>query len=355
MKLSLFVEAQLADGRPIQEQRLFQEIIEQAELADAIGFHAIWAVEHHGLYEYSHCSAPEVLLGFIAARTKRIRLGHGVTLTPGRYNHPIRVAERIAMLDVLSGGRVNWGSGKSSTRIEREAFQLEKAELDGQWREALEIIPRMWRSETFEYHGKYYDIPPTAVIPKPVQQPNPPIYIACSRPETIVAAGEAGVGSLNFAGCTEKQLGDNVSAYRAAVNRSSLPPRRITNQFCATPVALVLENDKEACALGFRGARYHQEGLGHYFFSPARSLGSPEFNVAQLDSENLNRVMTARNQPDQALNAVIGDPSAALESLRRFAKSGVDELILIMQMGTVPHEAVMRSLRLFGDKVMPLL
>ncbi len=355
MKFSLFIEAQLADGKPAAEQKLFHEIVAQAELADMLGYHAIWAVEHHGLYEYSHCSAPEVLLAYIAARTKTIRLGHGVTLSPGRYNHPIRIAERIATLDILSNGRANWGSGKSSTRVEQEAFQVDKGELDGQWREALEMIPRMWRSDIFEHRGTHYDIPPTAIIPKPVQQPNPPAYIACSRPESIVTAGELGVGSLNFAGATQTVLTQHVRQYRDAISRCPQPPRRITNQFCCTPAALILEDDREACAIGFRGARYHQEGLGHYFFSPLRSLGSPEFNTAPLSADELDRAMAARSHPDQPLNTIIGDPAAAMDSVRSFQQAGVDELILVMQVGTVPHDAIMRSLRLFAEKVMARL
>ena len=111
MRFSLLIEAQLAVATPEAERQLLHEVVEQAVLADQLGYHSVWAVEHHGLLEYSHCSAPETLLAFIAARTSRIRLGHGVMLAPGRYNHPIRVAERIATLDVLSGGRVSWGSG----------------------------------------------------------------------------------------------------------------------------------------------------------------------------------------------------------------------------------------------------
>lgn len=229
MKFSLLVEAQLARANPQAEWQLFHDIVEQAVLADSLGYHSIWAVEHHGLYEYSHCSAPEVLLGFIAARTNYIRLGHAVTLTPGRYNHPIRVAERLAMLDILSNGRVSWGSGKSASRTEQQAFEVDRATLDEQWREALEMIPRMWRSDMFEYTGKHYKIPPTAIIPKPVQQPTPPVYMACSRPESIVVAGELGVGSLNFAAGTEEQLRQNVANYRSAIARSVVPPRRITN------------------------------------------------------------------------------------------------------------------------------
>lgn len=353
MKFSILVEAQLAEATPEAERRVFHDIVEQAVLADELGYHCIWAVEHHGLYEYSHCSAPEVLLSYIAARTTRLRLGHAVTLTPGRYNHPIRIAERVAMLDVLSGGRVNWGSGKSASKTEQEAFEIDRSALDSQWREALEIIPRMWRSGSFEHSGTHYSIPPTSVIPKPLQQPNPPIYAACSRPETIVGAGELGVGSLNFAGGTEEQLRQNVAAYRAAIGRSKVPPRRITNQFCSTPAALVLDDDREACEIGFRGARYHQEGLATYFFSPVRVTGSPEINRAPLAPADLEKARAARSNSAGPLNAVIGDPVAAREAVQRFAASGVDELIMVMQMGTIPHEAVLRSLRVFAERVMP--
>jgi alkanesulfonate monooxygenase SsuD/methylene tetrahydromethanopterin reductase-like flavin-dependent oxidoreductase (luciferase family) len=352
MKFSILVEAQIAQASAQAERQVFHDIVEQAVLADQLGYHAIWAVEHHGLYEYSHCSAPEVLLAYIAARTKRLRLGHAVTLTPGRYNHPIRIAERVAMLDILSGGRVNWGSGKGASRTEQAAFEVDPTTLDEQWREAIEIVPRMWRSEIFEHAGKHYAIPPTSIIPKPVQQPNPPVYMACSKPESIVVAGELGVGSLNFAGGSEEILRKNVASYRSAIARSASPPRRITNQFCSTPAALVLEDDREACEIGFRGARYHQEGLATYFFSPTRVVGPTEIDGSPLAAADLDKARAARSTPDGPLNTVIGDPVSALESVRRFQASGVDELIMVMQMGTVPHEAVMRSLRTFAEKVM---
>src|SRR6516225_3360367 len=136
---------QISDPTPQAEAQLFHDCLEQAVLADELGYHCVWEVEHHGLYEYSHSSAPEVFLAFVAARTRRVRLGHGVTLLPHRYNHPIRIAERVATLDLLSGGRVNWGSGKSSSLVEQLAFENDLATLHDQWLEAIDMIPRMWR------------------------------------------------------------------------------------------------------------------------------------------------------------------------------------------------------------------
>src|SRR4029079_19444337 len=126
MKFSIFSEMQISRPTRALEAKLFHDCLEQAVLADELGYHCVWEVEHHGLFEYSHSSAPEIFLSFVAAKTKRIRIGHGVTLLPFRYNHPIRIAERIAPLDILSEGRLNWGSGKSSSLVEQEAFENDK-------------------------------------------------------------------------------------------------------------------------------------------------------------------------------------------------------------------------------------
>lgn len=351
MKFSLLIEVQPEDGSVAAERRAFAECVEQAVLADELGYHEVWAVEHHGLREYSHCSAPEILLGFIAGRTRRIRLGHGVTLTPFRYNHPIRVAERIAVLDILSEGRVDWGSGKSSSRVEQDAFEIDRAELDGQWREAFEMIPRMWRSDVFEWQGKYFHIPPTPILPKPVQKPHPPVFVACSRPETVELAGQLGAGSLNFTAGNDEYLLRKVQSYRGAIERS--PARTVNNRFCCTPTALILEDDRKACEYGFRGARFFQEALATYFLSREPVASPLDVSRDPLTSAELSKAMHERNNPGSALTSIVGDAECAVETVRRFQAAGVDELILVMQMATVPHELILRSLRTFAEKVMP--
>ncbi len=353
MDFSILIEIQIASPTPAAERQAFHDAVAQATLADELGYHCVWAVEHHGLYEYSHCSAPEVLLAFIAARTQRIRLGHAVTLTPHRYNHPLRVAERVAVLDILCGGRVNWGSGKSASRTEQGTFEVNREQLDSEWREALEMIPRMWASDVFEWEGTHYHIPPTPVIPKQVQRPHPPIFAACSRMESVVLAGSLGVGSLNFSAGTDEYLAEKVQAYRSAIATSTATGRRLNNRFACTPTALVLDDDREACAYGFRGARFFSEGLGTYFFSPTRVVGELDINRNLLTASELDDAMASRTRPGAQLVSVIGDPAAARASVARFAAAGVDELILVMQMGTVPQEIVMRSLRTFAEQVMP--
>jgi alkanesulfonate monooxygenase SsuD/methylene tetrahydromethanopterin reductase-like flavin-dependent oxidoreductase (luciferase family) len=353
VRFSVLLEVQIAEPTADTERRTFHDCIEQVVLADTLGYHAVWATEHHGLFEFSHSSAPECLLSFIAARTRRIRIGHGVTLTPHRYNHPIRVAERVATLDVLSDGRVNWGSGKSASRVEREAFEVDPGTLHDQWLEALEMIPRMWRSDVFEWHGRFYDIPPTIIVPRPVQRPHPPIFAACSHPDSAVLAGRLGAGSLNFSAGTDAELATRVRRYREAVTAAAAEGRRVNDHFACTPTAIVLPDDRRACEYGFRGGRFFAECLGTYFFGGQRPVGPLDVSRDRYSPRALDEAMAARNREGSQLVAINGDPAAARETVARYQAAGVDELILVMQLGTVPHEIVCESLRTFAEHVMP--
>jgi alkanesulfonate monooxygenase SsuD/methylene tetrahydromethanopterin reductase-like flavin-dependent oxidoreductase (luciferase family) len=353
MKFSLFYEMQISEPTRESEARMYRDCVDQAVLADELGYHCVWEVEHHGLYEYSHSSAPEVFLSFVAARTRRIRLGHGITLTPHRYNHPIRIAERVAVLDILSEGRVNWGSGKSSSLVEQGAFECDVAELHDQWAEALDMIPRMWRDDVFEYRGRFFDVPPTQIVPRPIQEPHPPIFAACSKPDSAAAVGRFGVGALNFAIGNDEYLTRKVADYRAAVATARPEAYQVTDHFACTPVALCLDDDREACRHGTRGARFFAEALASYYFSGKRPTGAIPVSRDFFTDAQLEQAMAFRGAPEAPAMNVIGDPAHCREIVSRFEKAGVDELILVMQVGTVPHELVMRSIRTFGEKVMP--
>jgi alkanesulfonate monooxygenase SsuD/methylene tetrahydromethanopterin reductase-like flavin-dependent oxidoreductase (luciferase family) len=353
MKFSLFYEMQMSQPTRDKEAECFRNCLEQAELADRAGYDCIWAVEHHGLLEYSHSSAPEIFLSFVAARTTRIRVGHGVTLTPFRYNHPLRIAERIAALDILSAGRVNWGSGKSSSKVEQLAFENDLTTLHDQWLEALEMIPRMWQQDVFEWKGRFFTIPPTQVIPKPVQQPHPPIFAACSKPDSAAAVGALGVGALNFAIGTDTYLKEKVQSYRAAVANAAPKGRQKNDHFACTPPACVLPDDRKACEFGLRGARFFGESLARYYFGDARPIGPLDVPRDFLAEDELQAAMEFRSDPESDNSIVVGDPVRAAEQVQRFAAAGVDELILVMQMGTVPHGVIMESIATFADRVMP--
>jgi alkanesulfonate monooxygenase SsuD/methylene tetrahydromethanopterin reductase-like flavin-dependent oxidoreductase (luciferase family) len=353
MKFSIFFEMQISEPTRASEAQTFHDCLAQAVLAEELGYHAVWEVEHHGLYEYSHSSAPEIFLSFVAARTKRIRIGHGVTLLPHRYNHPIRIAERVATLDILSGGRVNWGSGKSSSLVEQLAFENDLTTLHEQWLEALEMIPRMWSADVFQHEGRFFHVPPTQVIPKPVQQPHPPMFAACTKPESAVAVGKLGLGALNFAFGNDDYLTEKVRQYRAAVARAAPVGRQKNDWFACTPAALVLPDDRKACQYGLRGARFFADSLASYYLSGSRPVGRLALSRDFFSDGELAEAMEQRNAPGTQVAAIVGDPACARETVARFVDIGVDELILVMQMGTVPHDLIMQSLRTFAEEVMP--
>lgn len=353
MKFSIFFEMQISRPTRAAEAKLFHDCLEQAVFADVLGYHCVWEVEHHGLYEYSHSSAPEVFLSFVAAKTSRIRIGHGVTLLPFRYNHPLRIAERVATLDILSKGRVNWGTGKSSSAVEWHAFENDVSTLHDQWAEAIEMIPRMWSQDVFSHKGRFFNIPPTQVVPKPVQAPHPPMFAACSKPESAVHVGAMGLGALNFALGSDEYLTQKVLEYRKAVAASKPIGRAKNDHFACTPAALVLDDDRKACSFGFRGARFFMESLQRYYTSANRPVGELPVERDFLADADLDEAMALRNSEGSQPAMIIGDPASAIETVQRFADIGVDELILIMQMGTVPHEIIMDSLRTFAEKVMP--
>ena len=353
MKFSLFYEMQTSNPSRTEEAQLFHDAVDQAVLADKLGYHAIWAVEHHGLREYAHSSAPEIFLSFVAARTKRIRIGHGVTLLPSRYNHPIRVAERIATLDILSEGRVNFGTGKSASQTELLAFESDLTTIHDQWLEALSIIPRMWREDVFSFKGRFFDIPPTQIIPKPVQAPHPPVFAACSRPDTSIFAGKLGLGALSFSFDNQFALAAKVKDYRRAIQAVRPVTEVVTNHFACTPATLVLKDDDEACRYGFRGVRFFNESWSSYYNTMNRPVGPLPIHRDFLDEADFAAMKKVRDTPGANMNMVIGTPSHARDMVSRFVDCGVDELILIMNLGMIPSPLIVRSLKTFAEKVMP--
>src|SRR5438067_1299484 len=189
---------------------------ELAIAADRFGWDAVWTVEHHFLSEFSHCSNPEVLYGAIAARTERIRIGYGVRLMPQPYNHPVRTAESVAVLDLISNGRVDFGTGRSSTRAELEGFGINPHETRQMWQEAIEHVVGCWTNEEYEFEGKYWQLPKRRVQPKPMQQPHPPVWGATSSEDGHRQIGDLGLGLCSFAvGVAPEEVKKKIDIYRA--------------------------------------------------------------------------------------------------------------------------------------------
>jgi alkanesulfonate monooxygenase SsuD/methylene tetrahydromethanopterin reductase-like flavin-dependent oxidoreductase (luciferase family) len=239
VRFGLFYEHQLP--RPWDEDaesRLLFDALDQVELADRLGFHAVWEVEHHFLEEYSHSSAPEVFLAAASQRTRRIRLGHGIVQIPPGYNYPIRVAERVATLDLVSDGRVEFGTGESSSQMELGGFGVDRERKHEQWEEMLDAIARMFVEEPFAGHeGRWTRIPPRNLVPKPKQRPHPPLWVACTRRESIVMAARKGLGALSFSFAEPEDAREWVDAYYDAIASDECVP----GGFAVNPnVAVVL-------------------------------------------------------------------------------------------------------------------
>src|SRR5436305_1191163 len=221
MRFALFYEIPVA--RPWDEQselRAYQNTIEQAVAGDRFGWDAFWTVEHHFLSEYSHCSNPEVLYGAIAARTERIRLGYGVRLMPKPYNHPVRTAESVAVLDLVSNGRVDMGTGRSSTRPELEGFSVDPHETREMWREAIGHVVGCGTNDVYEFEGKYWQMPKRRVIPKPIQKPHPPLWGATTSDDAHRQVGTLGLGLRPLAGgASPEEVKRRIDIYREAVER----------------------------------------------------------------------------------------------------------------------------------------
>ena len=346
MKFGIFYEHQIPrPWREDDERRLFKDALAQVELADRLDIDYVWEVEHHFLEEYSHSSAPEVFLAACSQRTSRIRLGHGIVLMPPGYNHPARVAERVATLDLVSDGRVDWGTGESSSRIELEGFGVDPQLKRDMWTETLRETARMMASAPYAgFEGEYFSMPPRNVVPKPIQRPHPPIWVACSNRETIKLAARLGIGALTFAFVDADEARHWVSEYYDTFESECKPIGQAVNPNIAMVTGFMCHEDSDtAVARGLRGFQFFGYALSHFYVTGVHAPGS--FDIWK-DFE--------KNGPKElGPTGCIGDPNQVRDTLRIYEEAGVDQVVFIQQGGRNEHEHICDSLRLFAREVMP--
>ncbi len=370
MKFGIFYEHQLP--RPWTEDseyQLMQDALDQVELADKMGFSHVWEVEHHFLEEYSHSSAPEIFLAACSQRTTNIRLGHGIIQTAPGYNHPARTAERVATLDLLSNGRVDFGSGESSSEAELGGFEIPYDRKREAWLEGLEVAVRCMTEEPFTGHeGEFVSMPPRNVVPKPRQKPHPPLWVACSRRDTILLAAQKGIGALTFAFIDPEEAKTWIADYEKTLRDTCVPVGRSINPnvACVTPM-MVHDDEDEAIARGLEGGNFFGYSLAHYYVfgdhRPARTdvweefverrdkMGySPEAAIAEK-KQVLGAKAASGNE--EGLRGAVGTPEQIRQFLRRYEEAGVDQVIFIMQAGKNRHEHIMESIEKFGIEILP--
>ncbi len=357
MRFGIFYEHQLPrpwDER--SEQKLFAEALEQVELADEVGIDVAWAVEHHFLEEYSHSSAPEVFLAACASRTKRIRLGHGIRQTPPGYTHPARVAEAAATLDVISGGRVELGIGEGATRLELRGFGVPAKLKRAMSLEAGEQIANMMAMTPYPgFEGEHFSMPCRNVIPKPVQKPHPPMWIACTNRSTIELAARCGLGALAFAFVDPSEARHWADVYYDIIcSDKCVPLGRTVNANIAVVTGFSLHEDRAtAIRRGFDGFHFFAFALQRLVTDDTVPGHTDLWNryVAQRGPAVEHAVESALVAGDDYANT-IGTPCDAARWLRDAASAGIDHVIFLQQGGNNLHSHICHSLRLFGDEVL---
>ncbi len=353
----LFYEIPVAaPWHPRSEHDAYLNVIAQAVRGEEVGFSHFWTVEHHFLSEFSHCSAPEVLYGAVAARTSRIKIGHGVRLLPFPYNHPIRVAEMGAALDLICSGRLEFGTGRSSTRAELEGFGIDPQETRDLWEEALEVVVGAWTEDVFSWDGKHFKIPPRRVHPKPLQKPHPPLWMATSSPAGHELAGQKGLGLLSFTiGVPPNELAFRIELYRKALQKATPVGKFANGRAAAFTMVHCAETNEEA-------RRNAEASVLWYFrrsielisslaeWQEGRELGSYGYTKMLKD---LNLEGFSFDILDDLDAIIVGDPDKCIEKAKRYQEAGCDQLLCLMQPYDIPADKVMRSIELFGQHVIP--
>jgi len=331
------------------EYVLLQNLLEQAELIDRSGFDYLWATEHHFLEEYSHSSAPEIFLAACSQRTKNVRLGHGIVQTPPSVNHPARIAERVATLDLISGGRCEFGTGSGATITELGGFHVEQPEKKAMQLEGMRVAVRMLVEEPFTgFDGKYLKVPPRNVIPKPLQKPHPPLWMACSRRESILDAARLGLGALTFSFVSAEEAQQWAKDYYQVIENESVPLGYSVNPNFAVATPFLCDEDEALLEKARRESyAFFMYGLGHYSFFGEHRPGATNIWNDFTASPNSDKVPEIRGQ------TCVGTPKLVRQRMRDFEEAGVDQVIGIGQVGRTPHELTCSSFRLFAKEVLP--
>jgi alkanesulfonate monooxygenase SsuD/methylene tetrahydromethanopterin reductase-like flavin-dependent oxidoreductase (luciferase family) len=357
MKFGMFFE--LSVPRPWTaggEKAVYENSLEQAKLADELGFDQIWAPEHHFMEEYSHCSAPEVFLTACAMVTKRIRIGHGIVCCVPEMNHPVRIAERAAALDILSNGRLEFGTGRSATWTELGGFLADPDSTKSSWDEFVRAIPQMWMQEHYSHDGKHFSMPERNVLPKPLQTPHPPMWLAISSPGTEIDAGRRGLGHLGVSFGEIAVLAKRIEAYRRAI-RSCEPAGAFVNEQVNAINYLFCHEDREYAI------RTGQRLAGAFSSTAAQTMAvkesypTPNYQkggqIAVLRRAASERPGTGGALPE---GLAFGDPDTVISLLRMWESAGVDRVVFMVNcVETIPQKEVLDSMRMFAREVMPVM
>jgi len=385
MKFGILYETQRPyQGNDLDWNSLYKETLDQCELADQVGFDNLWFVEHHFLMGFSGSPCPEVLFGALSQRTKNIRIGFGVSILPS--HHPIHIAERVAMVDQLTDGRVEFGTGRSNA-YEQVGQGIDPRETRERWDEALTMLPKMWQSDEFSWEGKHWNVPTRRILPRVFQKPHPRMYLACTQTESFRLAAQKGIGVLSSASYAVDILAEHVKVYRDAITDAE-PVGAFVNNFWGNNVHAYCGKDDQAAKelaaesmktffgpdkpyiqgrinayeelleawggvpddLNADFSRWlrqsddaHKQQAEEAGLSLDAGPGAARAAIAQLDANVLS---------DRGV-IIAGNPESCIKTVQMYEDIGVDQVMMIMQTETISHDKVMESMELFGKEVIP--
>lgn len=335
------------------QRAIFMEALEQIKLAEEVGFDYVWAVEHHFLGEFSLSSAPEVFLAAVSQHTSRIRIGQGVCLLPFGYNHPIRAAERAATLDIMSNGRLEFGTGRSATAYEMQPFGVDPEKTREEWDEAVRMIPKMWTQDDFSWDSPRMKIPSRSVLPKPLQQPHPPMWMAGTQPSSAFLAAERGLGFLHFSYTDPVALDEKIQKYREGIAKCEPVGSFVNNNFAGFTLMHCGRDDAGALTQGVPGAEWYVKATNMLYAAWAQAgVQSYKWYAEQFEKGAGGQEVDIAKMADDGI-LCIGGPEKCAQIARHYEAQGIDQLIFLVQMGANRHEAIMDSLRRFGEHVIP--
>ena len=356
MRFGIFYEHQLPKPwNPGDEARLFHEALDQVVLADRLGYDYAWEVEHHFLEEYSHSSAPEVFLAACAALTKTIRVGHGIRQVIPNYNHPARTAEGLGTLDIISRGRLDFGIGEGATRLELGGFGIPAREKRALALEAAEQIANMMVMDPYPgFEGKGFSFPCRNIVPKPVQTPHPPMWMACTNRDTIKVAAANGLGALAFSFVDPREARDWAEIYYGIIKSDQcVPIGHAVNANLAMVSNFSVHPDRaEAIRRGQEGFEffsYAVNALVAHDALPGRSTLFEDFQKSRARSDD--EIIAATRAVARNASG-IGTPADIRDHIAAFQAAGVDQVIFLQQAGRNKHAHICESLELFAAEVM---
>lgn len=347
--VGMFFELEVRGRTRAVEQQAFENALAQAVLGEELGYGSVWCVEHHFTRGFSHASAPDLFLAAIAARTRRIRLGLGVVLLP--FNHPIRTAERVGTLDVLSNGRVEFGTGRGASPIEYQAF-MQPFELSRSlWEDSLAAVLEIWEAdgEPVDIEHERWLVPNVSVYPRPVQEPHPPVWVASTSTEGFVAAAEKGYSLLCMPMLKGLEgLADDIAMYRRTLADKGFDPdsRRVAMNV-PWVVADTVDEAKEAT-----------DAVLWYIRRQINLVAPPDLMDARHATTRVLGQLAAGLPPDEAVDVltenrmvVIDDVEGSKRALQECLDAGATDVLCQFQVGGLEHEKVVRSIELFARKV----